>query len=97
MNWFTSYLKNRSQCVNYINIESHLLPITSGVPHGSLLEPIIFLILISDLIHSSKLLKFIMYADDTTLLLSTDNFDTLFNHINQELILVAAWFYMITD
>ena len=34
-----------------------------------------------------------MYATDTTVLLSTDNIDTLFNHINQELILVAAWFY----
>ena len=34
-----------------------------------------------------------MYADDTTLLLSTDNLDTLFNHINQELIHVAVWFY----
>ena len=33
-----------------------------------------------------------MSADDTTLLLSTDNLDTLFNHINQELIHAAAWF-----
>ena len=74
-------------------MESHLLPITSGVLQDSLLGPLIFLIFINDLIHSSKLLKFLKYAEDTSVLLLIDNLDTLFNHINQELILVTVWFY----
>ena len=63
--WFKDYLSNRYQRVTINNSYSDLLPINSGVPQGSILGPLLFLVYINDMssyIHHSQLLKF---ADDT--------------------------------
>ena len=61
------YLNNRKQYVEFEDTKSDILPITVGVPQGSILGPLLFIIHINDLSQASNILKFIMYADDTTL------------------------------
>ena len=64
INWIKEYLTGRSQCVEVNGKASEWLPVTSGIPQGSVLGPLLFLIYINDLpddINSDVY----MYADDT--------------------------------
>lgn len=63
----SSYLKNRIQILELDGIQSAPLPISTGVPQGSILGPLLFVIYINDLVLANKNLNSIMYADDTTL------------------------------
>ena len=68
LQWFISYMHNRQQYVEIENIKSTTETITTGVPQGSILGPLLFLIYINDLALASTKFSPIMYADDTTLL-----------------------------
>ena len=89
---FQNYLKDRMQCVNYNGMTSSYLSIKCGVPQGSILGPLLFLIYINDICRTSSVLKFILYADDTTILLSSKSLPDLVSLINKELVLVSEWF-----
>ena len=62
-----SYLSNRQQTVKIDGDMSSVLPVTCGVPQGSILGPLLFLVYINDLPKALKFSKPIMYADDTNI------------------------------
>ena len=70
LNLCASYLTDRKQCVNYDGYFSNLLNISTGVPQGSILGPLFFLIYLNDFDRSTNKFRFITYADDTTLVTS---------------------------
>ena len=70
---FHNYLSERTQYVDYLGISSDTLPIKMGVPQGSILGPLLFLIYIHDFLSVSDMSSILMYADDTTLFCNFDN------------------------
>lgn len=90
----SDYLNDRQQYVDINGISSSLGNISTGVPQGSILGPLLFLIYINDLSKSSEFFQFLSYADDTTLLCNLDskcNNLTVTDKINTELSRVYVW------
>ena len=93
LDWFISYLSNRKQFVSINGHDSHSKIVTCGVPQGSLLGPLLFILYINDLRNSSPLLSFICFADDTNLFLTHRDPQTLVDTLNKELVSVQSWIY----
>ena len=90
-NWFRNYLTDRKQFVEFQEAQSPLLNIMCGVPQGSILGPLLYLLYVNDISYSchSKILSF---ADDTTLCVSKSNLVTLFAEANLEINRLYNWF-----
>ena len=92
LKWFESYLTDRSQYVVYDGIKSDIYNVTCGVPQGSILGPLLFILNMNDICNVSELLFTILYADDTCVLLSGKDLTKLIMVINAELKSLSAWF-----
>ena len=91
LNWFRSYLSNRKQYISIKDCNSPTTTVNMGVPQGSILGPALFLLYINDMYRASLDVKFIHFADDTTIVAASDRECTLFNKINRSLISVNRW------
>ena len=89
---FENYLSNRKQYVVVDGVSSNYETVRCGVPQGSVLGPLLFLIYINDIKQTSNILKFSLFADDTALVTSHNNPSILVEIINQELIELNNWF-----
>jgi hypothetical protein len=85
-----NYFQNRSQKVKYNNQLTDYVPTDLGVPQGSVLGPLFFLIFINDLAFIIELLCK-MFADDTTLYASDENVDKLIAHFQMKILLLIEW------
>ena len=91
--WFKSYLSDRQQLCKVNGISSNLHYIKCGVPQGSCLGPLLFLLFINDLplsLHDSKVT---MYADNTSLAFTSSSLDNITKSINGELENLRIWLH----
>ena len=89
--WIENYLTNRKQFVQYNDRVSKLANIVNGVPQGSILGPLLFILYVNDIYQVSNYFNCILYADDTTLLASGANPVDMIQNVNDELQNIGKW------
>lgn len=95
LDWFTSYLKDRKHFIQYKSQSSPINLIQTGVPQGSVLGPLLFIIYTNDLPHclsNTNSTKCILFADDTTIYETSTDLNRLYNSMNDNLNTLADWF-----
>ena len=92
LRWLESYLSNRKKFITYGDKQTKIETTTCGVPRGSILGPLLFLIFVNDFHKVTKYVCQIIFAYDTKLFYSHKNIKTCFQIVNSELKLVNEWF-----
>ena len=91
LQWFTSYLSGRMQFVTINGTDSSVKHMQYGVPQGSILGPLLFIIYINDLPNLSNTAKFIMYADDANIVISGKNILEVYQQLNKLSLGLVKW------
>ena len=91
LSWFESYLTNRTQSVSIENHLSSAANISSGVPQGSVLRPLLFIIYINYLPLAVGLSSVMLYADDTVIFSAASSIDQLQLNLSLDLNVVSNW------
>ena len=92
LKWFTSYLENRKQYTVLANYDSGLESVKCGVPQGSVLGPLLFLIYINDIQYAVPNATLKLFADDTNLFLHNSDPTKLFAMANSSMSCLSEWF-----
>ena len=90
--WFRSYLDQRRQYVSYLGTQSNTMVMSFGVPQGSVLGPLLFILYSNDTPNSLIHCKTILFADDTTVYIAGDNQQALYDQVNTDLKNLTDWF-----
>ena len=91
MQWFGSYLANRTQCVAVNGVKSPFRSSAVGVPQGSILAPLLFSLYINDLPDTCPDINIQMYADDAVIFTHGSNSDITSNKLNSAMARVQDW------
>ena len=78
LGWLKSYLSDRNQVVSVNNSDSSMKKITYGVPQGSILGPLLFIIHINDIPEISSIAKVILYADDANIIVIANSIEEVY-------------------
>ena len=92
LSWMQTYLTNRHQYTSMNGTNSDLLTLKCGVPQGSILGPLLFIIYVNDISQISYNANVTLFADDTSIFFDDDNIDMLYNTICNELPKFTDWF-----
>ena len=90
--WLSSYLENRKQYVCFNGTDSGFLPITCGVPQGSILGPTLFLLYVNDLCNVSTRLTSILFADDASCFIEGTDLADMCVQLPSEMNKLSTWF-----
>ncbi|KAL5269787.1 hypothetical protein ACHWQZ_G003301 [Mnemiopsis leidyi] len=84
-----SYLSNRKQFVSVLDVESDQLPVHFGVPQGSVLGPLLFVLYINDICNITNKGKFVLFADDTNIFVAANSKRKAYDIANEVLLAVT--------
>ena len=88
LKWMESYLSNRHQFVSVNGSDSNTQLVVHGVPQGSILGPLLFIVYINDIVNTNKICMFVLYADDANILItgnSISEIEEIFNTLSKNL------------
>ena len=89
--WFSSYLKNRTQRTQVGHHISDRAVVGCGVPQGSIVGPLLFLVYVNDIHRCSNKFRFYLFADDTNILYADKNLKDLESTVNNDLQNLYNW------
>ena len=90
-NWITSYLSNRSQYVSFNSRNSTSSKIICGVPQGSIMGALLFILYVNDIVNVSNVLFPILFADDTNVFIDGHNLSDMCDIMNSEMGKLIIW------
>ena len=87
----SSYLTNRKQYVSVLDVKSNELPVEFGVPQGSVLGPLLFILYINDICKITDKGKLVLFADDTNIFVAADSKEMAYDMANEVLLAVSNY------